>query len=103
MIKGTAATRRRYDEIAARLGATNVKHSKPGVFGNRQHITGTLSMGSDPAASVTDPYGRAHDHPNLYMAGTGVMPTVGTCNVTLTALALALRTADRIDAEMRHA
>lgn len=102
VIKGTEATRQRYDEIAAQLGATNVKHSKAGVFGNRQHITGTLSMGTDAAASVTDAFGRAHDHPNLYMAGTGVMPTVGTCNVTLTAVALALRSADKIMAEMRH-
>ncbi|WP_312515318.1 GMC family oxidoreductase [Massilia sp.] len=102
VVKGTAATRRRYDEIAAQLGATRVKHSKAGVFGNRQHITGTLSMGLDPKDSVTDAWGRAHDHPNLYMAGTGVMPTVGTCNVTLTAVALALRTADRINQEMRH-
>jgi choline dehydrogenase-like flavoprotein len=37
------------------------------------------------------------------MVGTGVMPTVGTCNVTLTAMALALRTADKIIEESRHA
>ncbi|KAB8038488.1 GMC family oxidoreductase [Janthinobacterium aquaticum] len=103
VIKGTAATRQRYDEIAAQLGATNIKHSKEGAFSNRQHITGTLSMGKDAASSVTDEYGRAHDHPNLFMAGTGVMPTVGTANVTLTAVALALRTADKILAEARHA
>ena len=103
VIKGTAATKLRYEEIAAQLGATNIKHSKAGAFSNRQHITGTLSMGKDAASSVTDQYGRAHDHPNLYMAGTGVMPTVGTCNVTLTAVALALRTADQILAEVRHA
>ena len=103
VVKGTAATRLRYDEIAARLGATNIRHSKAGAFSNRQHITGTLSMGKDAASSVTDAFGRAHDHPNLYMAGTGVMPTVGTCNVTLTAVALALRTADKILAEVQHA
>jgi choline dehydrogenase-like flavoprotein len=102
VLKGTEATRQRYDEIAAQLGATNIKHSKAGAFSNRQHITGTLSMGQDAAASVTDPFGRAHDHPNLYMAGTGVMPTVGTCNVTLTAVALALRSADHILQERRH-
>jgi choline dehydrogenase-like flavoprotein len=95
-------TRKRYDEIAKQLGATNVKHSKEGAFSNRQHITGTLSMGKDEATSVTDPFGRAHDHANLYMVGTGVMPTVGTCNVTLTAVALALRTADKILSEARH-
>lgn len=101
--KGTVETRKRYDEIAKQLGATNIKHSKEGAFSNRQHITGTLSMGKDEKNSVTDPFGRAHDHPNLYMVGTGVMPTVGTCNVTLTAVALALRTADKILSEARHA
>jgi len=101
--KGTVETRKRYDEIAKQLGATNIKHSKDGAFSNRQHITGTLSMGKDEKSSVTDPFGRAHDHPNLYMVGTGVMPTVGTCNVTLTAVALALRTADKILSEARHA
>jgi choline dehydrogenase-like flavoprotein len=30
------------------------------------------------------------------------MPTVGTCNVTLTAMALALRTADKILQETQH-
>jgi choline dehydrogenase-like flavoprotein len=103
VVKGTVATRKRYDEIATQLGATNIKHSKVGAFSNRQHITGTLSMGKDAASSVTDAFGRAHDHPNLYMAGTGVLPTVGTCNVTLTAVALALRTADKIVAGAQHA
>ncbi|OQP36264.1 GMC family oxidoreductase [Pantoea latae] len=102
VVKGTEKTRQCYDAIAARLGATNVRHSNSGKFSNRQHITGTLSMGLDPATSVTDAWGRAHDHQNLFMVGTGVMPTVGTCNVTLTAMALALRTADKILQETQH-
>lgn len=102
VLKGTEVTRQCYDQIAAKLGATNIKHSKSGAFSNRQHITGTLSMGLDPANSVTDQWGRAHDHQNLFMVGTGVMPTVGTCNVTLTAMALALRTADKVLEETQH-
>lgn len=100
--RGTEQARQCYERIAEKLGGTNIKHSKEGAFSNRQHITGTLSMGLDPATSVTDAWGRAHDHDNLFMVGTGVMPTVGTCNVTLTAMALALRTADRIAEETRH-
>lgn len=100
--KGTEVVHQCYDQIAAKLGGSHIKHSKAGAFSNRQHITGTLSMGHDPATSVTDSWGRAHDHENLYMAGTGVMPTVGTCNVTLTAMALALRTADHILEVTRH-
>ncbi|WP_454688325.1 GMC family oxidoreductase [Achromobacter aloeverae] len=103
LTQGTAQTRACYDAIAARMGGTNIKHSKAGAYANRQHIIGTMSMGRDPASSVTDEFGRTHDHPNLFVASTGVMPTVGTCNVTLTAMALALRTADHMIAEAAHA
>jgi choline dehydrogenase-like flavoprotein len=47
---------------------------------------------------VVDGFGRSHDHPNLYMASTGVMPTSATVNSTLTAVALALRSAEHIHA-----
>ena len=96
--RGMAASKEAYIRIAALMGGTNLRHSTPGVYGNNQHITGTLSMGTNPADSVTDPQGRTHDHDNLYVASTGVMPTVATCNSTLTAVALALRTTDAIRA-----
>jgi choline dehydrogenase-like flavoprotein len=53
-------------------------------------------MGNDPASSVVDAFGRSHDHENLFVCGTGVMPTAATMNSTLTAVALALRTAEHI-------
>ncbi len=46
--------------------------------------------------SVVDRWGRAHDHENLYMVSTGVIPTAGTCNSTENGLALALRTVHHI-------
>jgi glucose dehydrogenase len=55
-------------------------------------------MGHDPKNSVVDAFGRTHDHENLYIASTGVMPTAATVNSTLTAVALALRSADHIHA-----
>lgn len=55
-----------------------------------------MSMGKDPASSVVDAFGRTHDHENLFICGTGVMPTAATMNSTLTAIALALRTAEHI-------
>ncbi|AJY45835.1 GMC family oxidoreductase [Martelella endophytica] len=85
-----------YADIASMLGATDVRYSKPGSYSNNQHITGTLAMGDDPGTSVTDHVGRAWDFENLYMASTGVMPTVATANSTLTASALSLRIADAI-------
>jgi choline dehydrogenase-like flavoprotein len=60
------------------------------------HIMGTHRMGNDPTTSVVDSYGRCHDNPNLFLAGAGNMPTVGTSNPTLTLSALAYRTADKI-------
>jgi choline dehydrogenase-like flavoprotein len=53
-------------------------------------------MGSDPATSVTDSYGRCHDLRNLIIAGGSLFPTVGAINPTLTLYALADRTAGHL-------
>lgn len=94
--KGAEAAKADFARIAEFMGGTNLRYTKDNDFANNQHICGTLSMGSDPKTSVVDGYGRAHDHENLFMASTGVLPTSGTCNSTLTAVAVALRTADHI-------
>jgi choline dehydrogenase-like flavoprotein len=60
------------------------------------HVVGTYRMGADKTQSVVDPYSRSWDHPNLYLVGSGVFPTIATGNPTLTIAALALRTADHI-------
>ena len=60
------------------------------------HMCGTHIMGSAPSNSVVDASQRTWDHPNLYLAGCGSMPSVGTQNPTLTMLALTCRTADDI-------
>lgn len=64
------------------------------------HIMGTYRMGSDKSDSVTDSFGRSWDHPNLWLAGSGLFPTTGTANPTLTIAALALRTAPEILSEL---
>ncbi len=94
--KGMEASKEYYIKIAEAMGGTNLRHSPDGVYSNNQHITGTLSMGNDPSDSVCDKWGRSHDHENLFMASTGVMPTAATVNSTLTGTALALRTVDHI-------
>lgn len=66
------------------------------------HLMGTTRMGTDPATSVVDQFGRAHDHPNLYVADASVFVTSAAINPTATAQALALRTADHIIATRRH-
>jgi len=66
------------------------------TYGGAGHVMGTYRMGIDPKTSVVDSMQRSHDHPNLYLVGSGTFPTVGTANPTLTLSALALRTADDI-------
>lgn len=65
------------------------------------HHMGTTRMASDPRRGVTDGWGRVHGLPNLHVAGSSLFPTAGWANPTLTVLALALRTADRIADELR--
>ena len=60
------------------------------------HHMGTTRMADDPRQGVTDREGRVHGIDNLYVAGSSLFPTGGWANPTLTILALALRTAERI-------
>lgn len=72
--------------------------SKPFDRRTPSHQCGTLRMGNDPATSVVDPRGRSHDHPNLFIADAGVLPTSAAVNPALTVAAHALRVADEIEA-----
>lgn len=69
-------------------------------IGGYHHI-GTTRMASDPRHGVTDGWGRVHGVSNLHIAGSSLFPTAGWANPTLTILALALRTADRIAGELQ--
>jgi quinoprotein glucose dehydrogenase len=60
------------------------------------HPAGGCRMGTDPATSVCDNYGRTHDHENLFVVGAPTLPTGGCTNGTLTFVALTLRSATRI-------
>jgi choline dehydrogenase-like flavoprotein len=60
------------------------------------HLLGTAKMGTDPATSVVDEWGRAHDVPNLYVFDGSVWPTSAGMNPTATIAAMALRCTDRL-------
>jgi choline dehydrogenase-like flavoprotein len=60
------------------------------------HPAGGLCMSRDPASGATDPDGRIWGSPNVYAAGASVLAVSGEANITLTALALALRLTDRL-------
>lgn len=91
-------TRQVYADAARLMGGTEIKFNDN--FANNNHITGTTIMGDDPMDSVVDRHCRTHDHKNLFIAGSAVMPTVGSVNCTLTIAALALRLADTLKAEV---
>ncbi|CAB4943086.1 MAG: FAD-binding protein [Actinobacteria bacterium] len=60
------------------------------------HLLGTARMGADPATSVVDSFGRAHDVPNLFVVDGSVMVTGGGMNPTATITAFALRAAESL-------
>lgn len=99
--KAAKVARGHYARIAALFGGTEI-HYADNYF-NNNHIMGTLIMGDDPRTSVVDKHLRCHDHPNLFIASSGVMVSAGTVNCTLTLSALAMRLADTLIAEARHA
>jgi len=75
----------------ARAGGGEVLSTRSDSF--QDHPAGGCRMGNDPATSVTDAWGRSHDHDNLFVAGAPTCVSGGCANATLTFCALALRSA----------
>ena len=75
------------------LMSTNVRYTM-------EHPGGGCRMGEDPSTSVTDSYGRAHDHENLFVIGAPTMVSGGCANGTPTFCALSLRSAEEIAATL---
>jgi len=63
---------------------------------NTTHQCGTIPFGTDPRASVLDPFCRAHDVENLYVVDASFFPSSAAVNPGLTIAAQALRVADRL-------
>lgn len=76
-------------EVMSAAGAVEVVQEQ-----RYAHLVGGARMGSDPACSVVDKFGRTHDVPNLFVCDGSVLPTQGSANPGLTIQALAARTAD---------
>jgi choline dehydrogenase-like flavoprotein len=66
------------------------------------HQMGTTRMSAAASEGVVDAHGRVHGVSNLYCAGSSVFPTGGWMNPTLTIVALALRLADHLRAQLRE-
>lgn len=67
-----------FGEMFRRLGATETRFSFPDTdFSGAGHIVGTCRMGATATDSVVDQFGRAHEHPNLYLVGAATFPRSG--------------------------
>jgi choline dehydrogenase-like flavoprotein len=86
---------RKAAEILRAAGAREVHRSRlQPLF---THIMSTMRIGPDPATSVCDPDGQAWEVAGLFVGDSSALPNgLGGPNPTLTAQALAARTADRI-------
>ena len=71
-------------------GARAARHLAP------HHAYGGTRMGDNRETNVVNRFGFAHEVPNLGILGASVMGTSGAHNPTLTAQALAWRTAEHL-------
>jgi gluconate 2-dehydrogenase alpha chain len=77
-------------------GAIATLRQGVGTMGVSTHAYGGTRMGDDRETNVVDRFGFCHDVPNLGLLGASVMGTSGARNPTLTAQALAWRTAEHL-------
>jgi gluconate 2-dehydrogenase alpha chain len=81
--------------IHRKMGATHIwtilKAPPTPVF---SHVFGGTRMGADPATSVVNEYGFAHEVPNLQILGGSVFPSTSGRNPTETMQALSWRNAE---------
>ncbi len=82
-----------FDRLA-RVGGGKVLSVAGDEF--QDHPAGGCRMGADPSTSVTDSWGRTHDHENLFVVGAPTCISASCANGTLTFAALALRSAAEI-------
>jgi choline dehydrogenase-like flavoprotein len=64
------------------------------------HSSGTTRMSDDPKRGVVNSNCQLHGVARLYVAGASVFPTAGHANPTLMIVALAIRLADHLKAEL---
>ena len=95
---GARAARRRAADGSCSGSATGRRRSFAHSAGakNTTHQCGTLVFGTDPRASVLDPFCRAHDVENLFVVDASFFPSSAAVNPGLTIAAQALRVADHI-------
>lgn len=86
--------------LATEIGGRGIQPEDRHEVGSTWHDSGTLFMGDDPQASVTDTSGHFHHIGNAVCVDQALFPTVGSANPVLTGLCLARKAAETIVA--RH-
>lgn len=82
-------------EVLQAAGATDIFSISPIDFSG-WHLMGTARMGTDPARSVVNEWGRSHDVKNLFIVDGSIFVTSAGVNPTSTIQALALYIADQM-------
>jgi len=78
------------------------KNPKPLEYGHSIHYVGTARMGRDAKSSVVNPWNQSHDVKNLFLNDGAAFVTAGNQNPTITILALAMRSSERMVELMRR-
>ena len=89
-------TREKSIQLFKEAGASVVWGGEPSPPQVTNHAIGGTRMGKDPATSVVNSYGLAHEVPNLLILGGSVMVSHGGSNPTLTLQAVAWRNAEHL-------
>ena len=92
MEHGTARAAGRFSPPPGRPTSAS---TSPILYGG-WHLLGTARMGTDPARSVVNEWGRSHDVKNLFIVDGSVFVTSGGVNPTSTIQAIALYIADQM-------
>jgi gluconate 2-dehydrogenase alpha chain len=94
--RATQFAQKKLEEWYRAAGAVDVFMAPPLPPGVSTHAFGGTRMGDNPETNVVNRWSIAHEAPNLGILGASVMGTSGARNPTLTAQALAWRTAEHL-------
>jgi choline dehydrogenase-like flavoprotein len=107
-LRQAAHMQRTFADWIEAMGGRNAKQpdadGSKAIDGGGQviHEVGGTIMGASPSTSVTNSWSQTWDVKNVFVADGGVFASNADKNPTLTIMALAWRTADRILDEMRR-
>lgn len=80
---------------------TKSSNDWPKFLAGGWHHMGITRMSASPETGVVDKNCKVHSLSNLYIAGSGVFPTSGVANPTLTIVALSLRLGDHLNSLLK--